>query len=97
MVSRAWLYAFVVAGIVEQAGSFGNDYFRLRANESDGPDIDWLLSFRRLIYYEHRLPERGCFLLDAARVGEHEMASHHQVHKRGIADGIDERDVLKVV
>ncbi len=64
----------------------------MRADEADRPGFHGFRPFRRIAQDQNRFAKRRRFFLDAAGIGQYQIAEAHEVGKGFIFHGVDEMD-----
>ncbi len=85
--------AIVFGGVIEEERRFGEDALRVGADEACSSGVDGFGPFGFLAHDEDGFAERGGFFLNAAGVGEDEVAAAHEVDEGDVFLGRDEVDV----
>ena len=71
---------------MQQALGLAHDPGLRRANQARGAGLDPFGALGRLAHHQHGLPERGGLLLDAARVGEHNVRAAQETDEGRVID-----------
>ena len=85
----------VGGGVVEQPLGLAHDRGGIGADQFRGPGRDPLGALGGLAHHQHRLAQRGSFLLDAAAVGQHQLGDVEQPGEIGVVERFDQRDVVE--
>ena len=89
-------HAGVGGGVVEQGADGAGDAVEVGADKADGACSDGLGAFGGVAHDEHGLVQAGGFFLDAAAVGEDDVAFLHQVDETQVFERFDEVHVAQV-
>ena len=74
-------------------GQRGGDFLIVGAHEAHGAGLDGFGALRRVAHDEHGFAQPRGLLLDAARVGEHDVGPLHQADEGEIFQRFDEKHV----
>ena len=83
----------VARGLVQQFGDGGMNALPVGADQRHGAGGDGFGPFGDRAHHQDGLAERGRFLLDPARIGEDDMAAHHQIDERHIIQRLQQMHV----
>lgn len=89
-------HAGVGGGVVEQGADGAGDAVEVGADKADGACSDGLGAFGGVAHDEYGLAQAGGFLLDAAAVGEDDVALGHEVDETQVFERLDEVHVAQV-
>ena len=89
-------HAAVGGGLVEQGGDGAGDAVEVRSDELDRAGGDGFGAFGGVAHDEYGLAQAGGFLLDAAAVGEDDVALGHEVDETQVFQRFDEVHVAQV-
>lgn len=87
----------ILRRIVEQAGELAIDGLPLGTHQTQRARLDALGALGGVAHDEHGLPERGGLLLDAAGVGEDEVAPGHEVVEVHDLERVDDAQAVEAV
>jgi hypothetical protein len=80
----------IAAGIIEQLRNAGYQLCPICAYQAGYPGVDGFLPFGRIASHQDGFPEARRFLLNAATIGNDDMASLHETDKRQVVHRLDQ-------